>query len=425
VNHSLGTDATRQRTNRRIVSDAVAILFVLLAIVYAWFWQDTALLAMKKIPDGGRLEKDALGFYQLARTDRPFYSASVREPLFPVVIRCGLRWFGNDDFAARWITAWIGLAAIGIVACLGWQMAGRWGAVTSAWMYGSSQYVSYYSMSGLQVSTMAFLFVALVVVLQINSPRAARWILAPVLCAALTLTRLESLVTVLLVLLAWTLLPSAQPRRWKVVETVVCVFVAWLAVAPFLLACKHEYGSYFGSMNNHATFWRNEEFAGQPGHLTREEVLADPYGGEKVTTARYIFGMHSPAEIVSRYARGYMISLFAHIPAIFSVPEHQNVFVWLWIVGAGCAAYRWRTHGLIPLAALAAHLPLAFIIPLNTVLPGQYHAGVEVRFSMNLVPFIAVLVGIAVQEAILWFQRFKAGRVQPLSSSSSNGRRET
>ncbi|NQU11826.1 hypothetical protein HQ590_13610, partial [bacterium] len=381
----------------RLVSPALAGLAIVLALYHTWGTQQILVGAMENSAGGGRLVKDALGYYEIATTPDPFYRASVREPLFPALLRFGLQTSGHlqpaDDSAVgrshvfvRRFTGWFGLATLLGVSLLAWRLAGPWAGAGAAWMYGLGALIAQYAVSGLRESTTGLFHVCLIGAL-VTEPRsrlgaAIRTVVVVLLSAALPLLRLESLAVVPLLLLGtviWRWLRAAGPHRaWRrpAFEAVAGIVAGWIAVAPFLLACRQQFGEAFYVTSVHATYWRNQEFAGQPGHLSRDEVMADPYAGPRVTPRVYIFGMHSLPAVVTRYARGYWITLTRDVPILFRrlapganpTDTAANPLVWLWVLGLVWSVVRWRTQAFVPWAALAAQLPYAFIVPLDTVL---------------------------------------------------------
>ncbi len=387
----------------RNILGAVAIF---LAVVFAWFWQGVWLSAMLESPGKGRLEKDALGFYELATHPSPFYAASLREPLFPVLLRAGLKLFhpADEHLFVRQFTGSIGLALIIAIGALGWRLSGPISGALAAWLFTVSTYTVYYAISGLRETTVLFLGVALTLLLLVK--KQTWWQLAGLglISIALPLIRFEYLGVIPLIMTGWVALAD---RDWKprLIPAALAVVMAWTFALPFLIACKKEMGGYFALTANHATYWRNHEFAGQPGYLTREEVMANPYGGKRVSTGDYMFHDHSVPQVIVRYMEGYWISFTKHIPTIFSWADVRDPLIWFWLVGLAWSVRNWRTAGIVPWVMLAVQFPFAFIVPLNTVLPGRLHAGVEFRFSLPLAPFAAVLAAVGIVEIGKWISQ--------------------
>ncbi len=379
----------------------LGLVAIFLAVVFAWFWQGVWLGAMTESDGHARLEKDALGFSQLAKESRPFYAASLREPLFPALLRVSLKSFhpADEHLFIRQLTGGFGLAVIAAIGALGWRLAGPAAGALAAWLFAVSTTTVYYSISGLREPLVLLLVVLFALCLLTGGRRSVVGL--ALFSVALPLLRLESLIVIPLILAGWLALAGRDWKR-RLLPAGLAVGLAWLFALPFLIACRKEFGSCFALTANHATYWRNHEFAGQPGHLTRDEVVANPYGGTRVSTAAYIFRDHSLPVVIGRYVRGYWISLTRHIPAIFAWNQVRNPLVWFWLAGVGWAVRSWRTQGIVPLIAVVAQFPFAFIVPLDTVMPGREHAGVEIRFSLPLAPFVAVLAASGIVETGRW-----------------------
>ncbi len=347
------------------------------------------------------LTGDAAGFYNRSREPHAFYAAHVREPLFPFLLQ-----FTANHRQARELTGWCSIGLVVILGVLAWRLAGPAAGALAPWLYAGTAFTSYYGVSGLREGLMSFLLLLLVLLLLLDRTWWSR--LGCALCAAaIPLLRLEGLLIAPLIVSVWAAL---KWRRALVLEAVGYTAVAWLAVSPFLLNCRREFGSAFHPMNVHARYWRNHEFAGQPEHLTREEVLADAYGGPPTTSFHYVFGMHTLPEVVGRYARGYWVSLASHIPRIL---DGRWLF-WLWPVGV---FWDWKRRWFITLAGIVAQLPFAFILPLNMVMAGRTHPGVEFRFSLPLTPFVVILAAVGIVETIRWWRARTAGTAPHKSHS--------
>ncbi len=427
--HSEPETGPQQRRRSRLIVGVLAAVGVYAAISFAWSLQDQWLGQMQKDPSLAVLKSDAAGYYQIAHEGRPFYAASYREPLFPSMIRLTLGAWGQmpppdeagdlaNQLLVRRLSSWLGLGLVALIGVLGWRLAGPWCAVISSWMYAVGTWANFLGISALRQTTMGTLLVSLVLLL-LSRPRSrglrwARMIALCLVCAALPLACISSLTVVPLVVIGWATLSAVRSRgtrpAWRpFAEAAMYFAVAAIAVTPYLLACKREHGQYFSMMNRHARFWRNHEFAGQPGFPTRAEVIKDSYTGKPITSAQYVFGLHTLPEVVTRYAQGYWLSITQYVPRIFAWTDrgpdgavrvaHYHA-VWLWLAGLYWACRKWRTHALVAVAAFASLLPFAFIVPLNTVLPQGQLGGVEPRFTMTMAPVVAVLAGVGGAELI-------------------------
>lgn len=397
-------------------TDALAILAILLAMGFTSWKQDAWLFMLQSQSDGGALSGDARGFYDRAISVHSFYSASGREPFFPYLIKTVLAFHESghtlsDQLLVRHLSGWVNLALTAAIALLAARLAGFTCGAVAAWLYAGTPVTAYYGVSGLRESTMGFLVISFVLLLLL--PR--RWpvrVGCLMIAAFMPLLRLEGLFIVPLLTGSWACLALVGGRAARrsvaatsrLCEAAVYAAVAWLAAAPFLIACKHEYGSYFYVTSIHATYWSNHEFAGQPGHLTREEVLANAYGGERTTAARYIFGEHSLSRVAARCGQGYWAALTKYVPLILAGPV-RSWLIWFWIVGLIWSCVDWREKLFVPIAGVIAQLPFAFILPLNMVMRDRLHPGVEFRFSLPITPFVAVLAALGIVETVRWARR--------------------
>lgn len=370
-------------------ADLLAAIAILLAAFFVWFEQRHLL------PAAPPLNGDARGFYERARKPHSFYAAHIREPLFPALLRTAFAVTGStDEVVARQFSGWANIALTILIGLLATRLVGLPGGALATWLYAGTPVTTYYGVSGLRESSMGFLILLLVLLLLLDRTWLTR--LGCALCAAaIPLLRLEGLLVVPLLVGAWALL---QWRKSITFEAAALTLIAWLATAPFLFHCQREFGSAFHSLNTHATYWRNHEFAGQPGYLTRDEVLADAYAGPPTTSAQYVFGLHSLPQVLGRYATGYWLAFTKYIPLILS----GRWLIWLWPVGVGWAIYQWREKGLIVAAGLIAQLPFAFIVPLHMVIADRLNPGVEFRFSFPLAPFVAILAAVGLVESVRW-----------------------
>ena len=406
--------------------------------------QSSLIQIYQQAGEKGQLEGDALDYYEHALQSRSFYRASTREPLFPFLLRAGLRLGGDlrpekradhlrNHAAIRHITGAVGLCLLAVLAALAWRVGGPWCGAIAATLYSLSFMGSFYAVSGLRVTTMGFLvlFLALTLLWDPKTTRTKwiRGILIGLVCGAMPLIRLSFLVVLPLILCCWVGLNALARTRGKVgvlvLEAGAYLLVSWVAVVPFLVSCKKETGDPFYVMQAHATFWRNQEFVDRPGFPSRKDVSENSYTGKRTSVWEYVFHLRSWTEVPLQFARGYWASFTRYLPKYFSwkrvtaegVGQFDFSMVWfvLWFPGLAWACVRWKTYGFLILVALAAQLPFAFITSLNTVVPGEaLHSGVEQRFSFPLVPFAALLVGIAVVETAaygrrLWKNRKDAG----------------
>lgn len=371
--------------------------------------------ALREYPDQFALHGDARSFYERALDSRPFFAAHLREPLWPFLIRPLLSGDENrDTYRIRTFTGIINVFLVAAIGCLAWRLGGPLAGGFAAALFSGSSLTSYYGISGLREPLMSLLLVTLTTLWTYRR----NWLVTLGIIGVtgmVPLLRLDGLLVVTLVLPVCAI--WVRDKSAASVAMTACLF-AWGVTAPYLTNLRRECGSAFAPLHQHARYWRNHEFAGQPGHLTREEVLANAYGGAPVTSWQYVFGERTLAATAGRYLHGFWLALTDYVPRLLD----ERWWIWFWPVGVVWALWHWRQAGIVVPVGLLAQLPFAFILPLNMVTSHGLWRGVEARFAWPLSPFVAVWAGLgfaAILHPLLRsaLQRWSSKRGQPQLNS--------
>lgn len=348
------------------------------------------------------LRGDALSFYERAQDKRPFFAAHLREPLWPFSIRPFVT--GDELVDAHRIRALTGVINILLLFAIGglaWRLAGPLAGGFAAALVSGTPLTSYYGVSGLREPLMSLLLVTLTALWTCRL-RALVVVGLLAVTAVIPLLRMEGLLVVPAISMVAALW-RREKRAW--LTALAASSVAWLTAAPYLANCQRQLGSAFAPLHQHARYWRNHEFAGRPGHLTREEVMADAYGGTPATSWAYALGDRSISEVVRRYATGYWLAFTDYVPRLLG----RRWWLWLWPVGVIWACGKWRMAGLVVPVGLLVQFPFAFILPLNMVTAHGRWIGVEARFAWPLMPFVAVWAGLGFACLMGWLHRVWLG----------------
>ncbi len=412
---------------------------------YAWEIRSDFVSAIVhgQIPGESRfLRDDAAGYHELAlKTPFPCFSTK-RPPFFLCLGRFWLQTFGelsagtaqeieqekgdlppdefnrrlvrvlSNEFALRRLDLVTSQLALSAIFALTLVLAGRFAALFASFLWTLNSWDIRYSSSFLREDLILFfnLVLVLLFILLIRNPaKKSTWIgIALLLIAvgsAAALTHLTFFITILGMVIVYNGV-SRFRGAWSGRDIGVSIAVyagIWLVALPYLLFNHHETHAFFAPLHNDARFWRNHEFAGQPGYPTRQQVMESPYTGEPITPSEYVIGKHSLPEVFGRYLKGYGYAFFRHTPRLFKfVPpfEFLRYAVWLTLPGLIACHFMRREGYFFLLAGLIALFPNAFILPLDVVLSREAPAigpGVEPRFTLPLLPFTMILCALAVE----------------------------
>ncbi len=407
---------------------------VLLWIAFALRWWELASVM------GTTLCPDAITYRALADGSRALFDTDFREPLFIWIVKTAFFVLGSSDLALRYAS--LALSMILIVATFWFsrKLAGDFVALlASAIVAFNSDWVSS-SVQGIRIELMAItvLWFLGTVFLARERRRGAdprpvdgaaannaapgvrqrlRRQLGPdigslvwmgIAGAAVCLTQVSSLVFV-----APLLLYGLWRGRRPLWQAVLPLGLIVLFLAPHLAENYVRHGDPMYSSNIHAVWYRNYEFLDQPGYVTRAQFDVNAYSGPYVTTAQYIFGMHSLPQVATRYIAGISDTLLGprlvgHMLAIRSLPPLRgdisaisNVadMAAVLVVYALAAAYIVgflllvrSSKRFVPVALFALTLPTAFLVQLE----------LDPRLVMHLQPLVAVCIAVAVSASFKW-----------------------
>ncbi|MEO8431551.1 MAG: glycosyltransferase family 39 protein [Acidobacteriota bacterium] len=326
--------AMRRPARWRAASSVLALLALSLAAWSRWLaWQT----------DAKPFAPDADVFRSIASAPSGWF-ATAREPLFVWLLRGAYAAAGPTEAATRFTSLLIGLAFVAAVYGLGRRLFGASAGLVAALFLAVHPGLSTLSVEGLRDELFALLLCLFCVVLLPRTVRSEGWRTAALalLLSAMVLTRLNAIVPAFLVLVVFGLLRRG-PAAWR--NVLVPTAIAILAVAPFLVSCRSRFGDPFYALNIYATGFRNLEFAGRPGFPSRAAVAANLFAGPLTTTGRYVFGLHTPAQVGTHIARGYGRALFgywASTPGFF--PGASGGVFWIYVAGIPLLLLRWRSR---------------------------------------------------------------------------------
>ena len=314
-------------------------------------------------PPGG----DPYSYLQQARERSSFYSAHLREPVFPFSVKPVLSLLGQADVAVCVTSAlfsWLTVLAIYFVG----RTFSPWVGLGAALALAVERTVVHFGVSGQRDDTFAF-FVAAVAAVSLwvherpSDLRSACWGL---FAGAACLTRITAL-TFVLPLLGYRIWTS--PKRMGLRSAAVSLSVLILVVSPFLIDCWIRFGTPFYSVTGLGRSW---DF----GHS----------GGQQPTPwSRYLFEQltDKPFTLLDTLCAGAIRSFqnkwvgFQAWSATAGLPLAASAAI-------GIVALAWSAPGRILLLILATSLvPYLFI---SNTLP----SGALYRYTLHAYPFFLI-----------------------------------
>lgn len=258
------------------------------------------------------LDPDAEVFRQYAESLRlfgrhGFYSGTFgeREPLFLLVVKAVQLAFGDSAIHLRLLT--VGLSAGVLLATyhLARRLFGpRW-ALLVLGLTAVSVPLIIESGRGLRLELETLLVIGLLEAGWLGRDRSGlSWALrVGALGGLLLLTRAFYLPAVVLL----AILTSPPGGSWRVRGGLVALalLVAVGVFVPHKLGIARVHGTAFWDTDIAARWLANEEFAGRPGFPSIEDVARNPYAGPRISFLGYLFGLHTPGEVLWRALRGF------------------------------------------------------------------------------------------------------------------------
>ena len=358
------------------------------------------------------LEHDAQTFFKLAGSPVSLWSASPREPFFILLHRIAYLSLAGRPDAIRVQSLAFSFIMIGLVTGIALRLfKSRAAALLTGLVLAFTPFLAFQATRGLRLELFLSLALALQATLTLSAkplsrPRAAA---AGILAAMLCLTRQVGILIAAGVF-ATAFIKLGTAHGWKRTgkALTLALGLALLLTAPFYIAQARQYGRAFYIGVQDATFWRNQEFRDQPGHPSSAELLRDPYLGPPITPGEYMFGLHSPSQVLARVGKGYYLA-FA-----WFYRQAMDGFWWLLILalpGAVVLCLRRREEWLVLFILVLG--PFAFILPLSVV----GHQSVDARFSMHGYPLVALFIGAGAD----WlFDFFRRARGEALNAKSQS-----
>lgn len=354
--------------------DAVLIMaFMLLALTMRWPGLVESV--------GHRLDPDAAGYLEIAREGKGLFQTScdkapyIREPLFIWTVRAAFLSGSRDDTAIRFLSMVLSVLMIPTVFLTGRRWFGRVPALLAALACSLNPYFVSMSVRGLRMELYIICVLVFLYSLEwLKEKDAWSGVRSGAAAGACVLARITSLSFTIPLTLYFGIRNKTRP-----LNLAIAIVVPFVMIAPHLVFNWRNTGDPMFSSNIHARFYRNREFAGQPGFPTKEEAAKDPYTGQSLSTLSYIFRLHSIPEVVSITSRG-VFNIFGKY-TLYGLLGGSKILFLFYVFGflATLFSRRWEWV----LAALILEAPSAF-------LAGQ---GLDWRLTFHAAPLLYLFTG--------------------------------
>ncbi len=326
---------------------------------------------------------DALHYMLLAQAMRSPYDTGFREPFWTWMIKMWFWLVGESGLHLRLLT--VGLSLLVLLA--GYKLFRDYTdrplvGILVAGLLAVNPYLIRLSVQGLREE--AYMLAVLCVVYGVVVAD-RRWSVKGqaigLACsgAAVQLLRFSSYVFLIPLLLIWAW--RQGPGKWKIVILPLAMIVA--VSVPHLVHNAREFGDPMYSVNIHFLYARNYEFmivkqTGCQGCPTRFE---DCCTGPALSAKEYLFGMHTPEELLERTVRGYL-DLYLRPTELFEIQSgtRSPMGFTFYLLGLG-------------LVLLGSYRGvLVVILLLANVVPFALSLGIDPRLGVQTIPFVTFIL---------------------------------
>lgn len=362
---------------RRFASLVTLLLIMGLALDYRM----EALMVYKNTP----LPADGTTYFTIAKWGGNLYNTEFREPVFIWLLRLYYLFVPQRPENLRILTMLLSLVSLPVLYVLAANMTNRAIALCAVLFMATNQNFIYQNLRGLRLELLVItLILAMHLFLDKGGVKTwARGILLGLLIAASSLNTL-GLGAPLIILMVYFFIRKKLTLKCLLVSLAILLILS----LPHFVHNRKKFGDPFYSSNIHARFYRNVEFMGKPGFPTAEEVQSNGYCGPRITTAQYIFNLHTRDVVFLRMIGGFVSTCFTDTLQQRFLDNSKLLF-WFYILGLILCAVRRRWDFLFSLFIL--NLPFYF-------LNGTPEINFDFRLLLHTQPLVAIILAAGIIE---------------------------
>jgi hypothetical protein len=324
---------------------------------------------------------DPITYLEYARGMTSFYQPHVREPVFLATTRLGLWATGGQDAGISLASAAASVLAIFATYLLGAALVSPLAGLAAAAVMAIEYNSITWAVDGWRDDTFtaAFLFSAWAIVRLYDRASFGNALLAGFMAGAACLTRITALSFVLPALF-WIAIAGPAERRARIEYGAAALVITTALLAPFLVSCAFATGDPFFAINYHTSYYRFGE-----GLPIDQPMSAAAYLAQK-------FARH-PVATLDVAVNGLLVRPFSTAWTPLDIWVKGLAAVLSAAALAGLAIWLFSARGRLMLVILVGSLvPYAFTWNIG--------GGDQWRFTMHVVPILAVAAGSALAAAL-------------------------
>jgi len=247
-------------------------------------------------------------YFHIAETLRSPFATHAREPFFIWVSWAVIKLFSPEPVWLRVISYVFGIIAVWFTYYVGKRIFNSFIGLSAALLMATNPSLSYMSIRGLRFELQLLVFSGLTACLFLMKKKHP--FRSALIYGGLGAVSLLSSLTFLVHYIVIGIIIAVK-NKWTW-HALIAVIIPLVFILPYLSYCKREFGDPFYALNIHSTYYRNLEFAGEDGFISAEDFSKNPYGGERVSYFRYVFGLHTVPEVIRTSIKGFISVYFGY-----------------------------------------------------------------------------------------------------------------